>query len=32
MEGLLVVTMNVRAWMLDLPGLDDLGTREALGS
>jgi len=31
MEGLLVVAMNVRTWMLDLPGLDYHGTRKALG-
>ena len=32
MEGLIIVAMNVGTWMLDLPGLDDLSTREALGS
>jgi len=32
MEGFLVVAMNVRTWMLDLPGLNYLGTREALDS
>jgi hypothetical protein len=32
MEGFGIVAMNVRTWMLDLSGLDDFGTREALGS
>jgi len=32
MEGLPVVAMNVRTLMLDLPGLEYLGAREALGN
>jgi len=32
MEGLLLVAVNMRTWMLDLPQLDHLGTREALSS
>jgi hypothetical protein len=32
MEGFLVVAMNVRTWVLDLPGLDYLGAKEALGN
>ncbi len=32
MEGLLVVAMNVRTWMLDFSGLDYLGAREVLGN
>ena len=32
MKGVLVVAMNVRAWMPYLPGFYYFGTREALGS
>jgi hypothetical protein len=32
MEGFIVVAMNVGTWVLDLSGLDHLGTREALGN
>lgn len=31
MEGLFVVAMNVRTWVRDLSGFDNLRTREALG-
>ena len=31
MEGLFVVGMNMRTWVLDLSGFDNLGTRETLG-